>query len=446
MTKNVYETYSDNRLIFLFAIPSIISLFLESLTSIIDTAFAGHIPFVSTESLTAIGLLSPVISILIAAQLLFGVSTGIFISRYLGKNNKEKVNSTFQVGFYINLLFASSISLLLFIFMNPLLHVLGADGETYILAKEYFSIALLSNIFSSVGYNLVNILRAFGYPKLEITIASFSTALNIIFNFIFTFKMNMGLRGIALGTFLSEVFYTLGGAYFLYKHKLWFSHNKLSKDFVCNIIKKMTKVGFVQFGVQCLTSLSGLIINNRLLYFGGALSVSAWAIVQKIQSAALMPIIGITQGLMSILSYFKGNNNKARVHSVTKKSIVYSLVYGISVTILVFLFGNHAVKIFSDSIDIVTASSTVLKICFSLFFMLGIVYTLISLFQVTDKEKYAMALGVVRQLIALVPLSIVLPIIFSRNPVNAIFLSLPLSDFLTLILGIYLYRSIKAVV
>lgn len=90
MTKNVYESYSDNRLIFLFAIPSIISLFLESLTSIIDTAFAGHIPLVSTESLTAIGLLSPVISILIAAQLLFGVSTGIFISRYLGKDDKKK--------------------------------------------------------------------------------------------------------------------------------------------------------------------------------------------------------------------------------------------------------------------------------------------------------------------------------------------------------------------
>ena len=78
--------------------------------------------------------------------------------------------------------------------------------------------------------------------------------------------------------------------------------------------------------------------------------------------------------------------------------------------------------------------------------MLGIVYTLISLFQVTDKEKYAMALGVVRQLIALVPLAIVLPMIFSKSPVNAIFLSLPLSDFLTLILGIYLYRSIKAIV
>ena len=117
-----------NRLIFLFAIPSIISLFLESLTSIIDTAFAGHIPLVSTESLTAIGLLSPVISILIAAQLLFGVSTGIFISRYLGKDDKKKVNDTFQVGFYTNLIFASSISLLLFIFMNPLLQILGAEG------------------------------------------------------------------------------------------------------------------------------------------------------------------------------------------------------------------------------------------------------------------------------------------------------------------------------
>ena len=97
---NIFETKSISQLIVLFSSPTICSLVLESLTSMVDTAFAGHLSGISDKALTAMGIISPVLLILIAAQLIFGVSTSIVISKRLGENNQEKVNQTFEVGFY----------------------------------------------------------------------------------------------------------------------------------------------------------------------------------------------------------------------------------------------------------------------------------------------------------------------------------------------------------
>lgn len=437
---NIYENFSDKKLIFIFSIPSIISLLLESLTSIIDTAFAGHIIGLNSEALEAMGILYPVLTILIATQLLFGVSNSIFISRYLGMGDNDGVNKTFFIGFFANLIFACSISLLLFIFMKPIISFLGAEGIVYNLSLKYMRIALISNIFSSVGYNLVNNLRAFGYPKLEVYIASFSIFINVIFNYYFTFTLNLGISGIALATLISELFYTLAGVYFLYKYKLWFKFKSLDISFIKKIILSMFKIGIVQFGVQLINSLSALVINYRLISLGSSIFVGAFSIVQKIEVAALMPIIGITQGLMSILSYFKGNNNKERMKSIIKKCITYSLLYGITVTLITFIFNNKIVRIFTNNNEIINISSTSLRIVFNSFFILGFIYTFISYLQVTDREKTALFIGVFRQFLILLPLVYILPQIFNNNP-NFVFISISLSNLLTLIAIFFIYKK-----
>ena len=88
---NIFETKSISQLIVLFSFPTICSLVLESLTSMVDTAFAGHLSGISDKALTAMGIISPVLLILIAAQLIFGVSTSIVISKRLGENNQENL-------------------------------------------------------------------------------------------------------------------------------------------------------------------------------------------------------------------------------------------------------------------------------------------------------------------------------------------------------------------
>ena len=95
--KNIYETKSISELIVLFSFPTICSLVLESLTSMVDTAFAGHLRNIGDKALAAMGIINPILLLLIAAQLIFGVSTSIVISKRLGENNQEKINNTFKV-------------------------------------------------------------------------------------------------------------------------------------------------------------------------------------------------------------------------------------------------------------------------------------------------------------------------------------------------------------
>ena len=140
--EELFEKKSIQYLMMLFSFPTICSLVLESLSSMIDTAFAGHLGDVSNDALSAMGILSPVLLILIAAQLIFGVSTSIVISKKMGENNKVQIDKTFKVGFYASCIFSSIISLIIFLAQDSLLYFLGASGQVLVLAKEYLNVLI----------------------------------------------------------------------------------------------------------------------------------------------------------------------------------------------------------------------------------------------------------------------------------------------------------------
>lgn len=320
-SNNIFEEKSINQLIVLFSFPTICSLVLESLTSMIDTVFAGHLGSISTTALSAMGIINPLLLILIAAQLIFGVSTSLLISKRLGENDKGKINDTFKVGFYSCCISSTLISLFIFIFQNKVLSILGANGEVTILAKEYLNIALIFNVFSSMGYMLVNNIRAFGYPKIEVMVGVGAAIINILFNVIFTFIFNMGMKGIALSTLISEVFYFGFSVIFLIRKGLWIKKSKVNFNESKEILISLVKIGFVQFLMQSLNSVSGFIINKVLITYSSILYIGAWSICSNINMMMLLPLIGLTHGVQSIISYFHGSKNKNKEDMVKSKIV-----------------------------------------------------------------------------------------------------------------------------
>ena len=430
MNRNsIFETKSISQLIVLFSFPTICSLVLESLTSMVDTAFAGHLGKISDKALTAMGIISPLLLILIAAQLIFGVSTSIVISKRLGENNEEKVNHTFEVGFYACFIFSTIISLFIFLFENNLLSLLGAEGDVFNLAKEYLNIAVIFNVFSSVGYMLLNIIRAFGYPKIEIVVGVSSTIINIVFNVIFTFVLNMGMKGIALSTLVSEIFYFGFSTIFLIKKKLWFKRSHVDFAESREILISIVKIGFVQFLMQSLNSVSAFIINKVLILYGSVSYVGAWSICSNMNMVILLPLIGLTQGVQS----------KNRV-------LQYSLIYSITVTLIVFIFAPEVLRIFTNDIDLLEVAIPIMKIVVVGFPFLGLLYAVITFMQVSGKEDDATKLELMRQIVLSMPLVIILPRIFLKynifniSPQLSVFLSVPLS---TVLLLIIYFRRIK---
>lgn len=444
----IFEQKSIPKLILTFSLPSICSLVLESVASMIDTVFAGHLEGISSNALSAMGILGPILSLLVAAQLIFGVSTSIVISKRLGESNKEKVNDTFKVGLYSSFISSAAISLLIFVFQDRLLDILGATDNVRVLAKEYLNIAVIFNIFSSTGYMLVNNIRAFGYPKIEIIVVVSATIINILFNILFTFIFDLGIKGIALATLTSEVCYLSFAVIFLIKKDLWIKKSVLKSEEFKEILSSLVKIGFVQFLMQALNSLTGFVTNKVLIRFASVSYIGAWSICSNINMVILLPLIGLTQGIQSIIAYYQGSNDDERKGIVKSKSMKYSLIYSVTLTAIVYLFSSQMIKIFTTDLQLINISTDIIRVIFIGFPFAGIIYTLITFMQVSDKEEVAGKLELVRKILIFIPLVIILPIIFSRynimniSPGVAMFLAIPISDFISAIMYIITNRRL----
>ena len=446
--EKLFENKSIQHLIVLFSFPTIFSLVLESFVSMIDTAFAGHLGSMSSIALSAMGLLTPILQILLAAQLIFGVSTSIVVSKRLGEKNQEKVNETFTIGFYGCGVFSIAISLLIFLLQDPLLFVLGASGEVRRYALQYLNLALIFNIFNSLGYMLVNMIRVFGYPKMEIIIGVISTLSNVFFNVLFTFILGLGFIGIAFATLTSSVIYFSCAVLFLMHKKLWMKKVHLIINTSKEILISIIKIGFVQFLMQALNSVSGFVINRRLIGLGYVSSIGAFAICNNINTVILLPLIGLTQGSQSVIAYFHGRQNHQSERIAKQKIVNYSLIYALVITIVSLLWTRPLLMIFTSDESLIQSAIPILRIMVAGFPFMGIIYTLITFMQVSKEEAKASQLEVVRQIVLLIPLVIVFSVLFSRFNIfnisaeQGMFLAFPLTN---MIIVLFYFKKIKTI-
>lgn len=449
MKDNIYESQSVNKLIMTFSLPAIFSLIIETMTSVVDTSFAGHLGSQSENALTAMGLLSPLLAVFVALQTLFAISTAIMISKYLGRNDMLKLNNYFKSGFIMTLVVSISTSLLVYLFMDPILTMFGAEAEVYTLAQDYLKIIIISNIFSAAGYTLTSTIRAFGNPKAEAGIIVLSVIINIVCNAILTFGFQLGMVGIALGTLISEVVCAFLSVMYLVKNKNWFTSNRFSfKEFVY-MLYKMFKIGFAQTTIQLLAGVTAFIVNYQLLAVGGNAHIAMWNIANKMYMLMLMPIIGITQAVQTIIAYFNGKGDELKKLMVVKKTVQYCFFYGIGITAIVFLAGKYILIIFTGDQAIIESVMSIIKVIFITFPILGITYTIMTLLQVTESEVKAVIIGITRQVVSVIPLVVVLPYIFEKydvfsiSPSFSIFFAIPLADILTLAIALLFFRKAK---
>lgn len=451
MKNNIYESHSVNKLIFIFSLPAIFSLLVETMTSVVDTSFAGHLESQSENALTAMGLLSPLLAVFVALQTLFAISTAIMISKYLGRNDQLKLNNYFKSGFIMTLVVSIGTSLLVFLFMDPILSMLGTEAEVYRLAEDYLRIIIVSNIFSAVGYTLTSTIRAFGNPKAEAIIIVLSVIINIVFNAILTFGFQLGMVGIALGTLISEVVCAVLSIVYLVKKKNWFTSNQFSFKAFVNMSYNMFKIGFAQTTIQLLAGVTAFIVNYQLLTTGSNAHIAMWNIANKMYLLMLMPIIGITQAVQTIIAYFNGKGEEVKKNLVVRKTVQYCFFYGIGITAVVFLVGKYILILFTTDQKIIESVMSIIRVIFITFPLLGVTYTIMTLLQVTGSEMKAVIIGITRQVLSVIPLVVFLPFIFSKydifniSPSFSIFFAIPLADILTLVIALVFFRKVRKI-
>lgn len=240
------------KLLLKFSIPAIIGMMVNALYNVVDRMYIGRL---GALAMTGIGLNLPFMTILMAFGMLVGIGSGAIISIRLGQNKKEEAEKILGNAVTLIFIIISIVVVLSYIFKTDLLYLFGASSETIGYADDYISIILAGALFQGLGFGINNIIRAEGNPKIAMYTMLIGAIINIVLDPIFIFTFNMGIKGAALATIISQFVSMV----WVFKHflseksNLKLKINNLKLDM--SIIKNIFAIGMAPFFMQIAASL-----------------------------------------------------------------------------------------------------------------------------------------------------------------------------------------------
>ena len=432
---------SINKLLVKYSVPAILAMLVTSLYNTVDRAFIGSMEGVGALAISGLGVTMPIMTILGAFCVAIAVGGSTNVSIKLGENNKEEAERVIGSTVALELAVGIIMTAIGILFLDELLYAFGASSDTIKYAKEYMSVIFIGAWFNLPGFALNSCIRGEGNPKLAARMMVTSCILNIILDPIFIFGFDMGIKGAAIGTVISQLFICTWSTYYFTlgksNLKLRLKNIRLDKK----LLKLIITIAMTPFFMEMAAGSIHLVTNKVLKIYGGDLSIGAMTAVTSISLMFLMPIFGLSQGMQTIIAY----NHGAKQPERSRKTLFIGILYG---TILLTI-GFVAVRLFPEVfVGIFTKDETLMKMAIE-----GIKINLITLpivgisilgsvyFQSIGEAKKSMFLSLLRQVIILIPVIIIVPKIYGLKGVWA---SQPIADFFAMfIVGLFLYKEFK---
>lgn len=421
-------------------IPAFVGLFVMGLYNIVDTIFIAR--GVGTLGVAGVSIAFPVQMIISSLAGALGIGGASVISRRLGANKKEEADEVFGNVVGLVLLLSVIGVFLALSMLTPLLRLFGASDTILPYASDYLGIILYGTIFHAFLFCMNNIVRAEGNAKTAMSTVLISSILNIILDPIFIFQLNMGVKGAAWATLLSQVISAVYlTVYFAAgKSVLTFKIANLRPNFP--LIKEIAAIGASAFVRMSSLSLMLVVANNMVLHYGGDLSVAVFGIIHKVSMFSVMPIIGIVQGLLPVAGYNYGAEQHDRVSQAIMLSWKAASAIAIAGFLAVMFFPRQIMLIFTNDYEAIEAGLAALRIIFALNFTIGIPIVNGGVFQALGYAKEALILSLSRQVLFLIPLLIVLPLLFG---LQGVWIAFPAADFFSLLLALWYVKKYRSI-
>lgn len=395
-------------------IPTILSSLVMVLYNIADTYFVGMLN--NPIQNAAVTLAAPVLLAFNAVNNLFGVGTSSMMSRALGKKDFDTVARSSSFGFYCSILCGLLFSLLYTVFSSPLLTLLGADTATAAATAEY----LKWTVTFGAAPAILNVVMAYMVrsegASLHASIGTMSGCLlNILLDpvFILPQGLNMGAAGAGLATFLSNCAACIYFFIFLFV--------KRGNTCVCIRpamfgLKKPIVMGICSVGVpssiQNLLNVTGMTLLNNLTSFYGSDAVAAMGIAQKINMIPLYVALGLSQGIMPLVSYNYASGNHKRMKEAITFSLKISAGFMAAISCFYYIGSRPLISLFMKNSAIVSYGAAFLHgLCLSLTF-LCIDFLAVGVFQACGMGKKAFIFALLRKIVLEIPALVLLNKIF----------------------------------
>ena len=430
-------TMPVGKLIWVLAIPTILAQVINALYNIVDRIYLGHIPTNGALILTGVGLTYPIITLIAAFAQLVGAGGAPLAAISLGSGNKEKAEKIMSQGFFILIIIAIILTVLFQVFKRPLLFMFGASNATITYAENYLSIYLLGTIFVQVCLGMNLFISSQGFASHAMTTVLIGAVLNIILDPIFIFIFNMGEKGAALATIISQAVSALWVIRFLSSKtsilNLNFKHMLPS----WKILTPVLALGVSPFIMNATEAAINIVFNSTLQRTGGDYAVGTMTIISSIMSFCWMPVSGFSQGSQPIISYNFGAGNNDRVRQTFRILLITLLIYTFTFMALLELFPSVAIGIFTSDKALSEYAVPYLRIYFAGIGIFGLQMACQQAFLGLGQAKISMFLALLRKVFLLIPLVLIL----SRTAlgVTGAFLAEPISDITSALVAITLF-------
>lgn len=414
-------------LIIRLAVPSIAAQLVNALYNIVDRIYIGHIDVIGSAALTGVGVTFPLILIISAFSALIGMGGAPRAAIKMGAGDNEGAEKI--LGNCTSVLIGLSVVLttVFMIFRDPLLMAFGASENTIGYASDYMEIYLIGTISVQLALGLNSFISTQGFATISMATVLIGAVTNIVLDPVFIYSFNMGVKGAAIATILSQTLSAIWVVIFLTgkktKIKIRFSNFKLERK----IILPALALGLSPFIMQSTESLVVVTLNSSLQSYGGDLAVGAMTILSSVMQLVYLPMQGLSQGAQPIISYNYGAGNKERVKKAFKVFITISLSYSITMWLFIMLLPQLLVRIFTGDAQLMETASWALRIYMAGIFAFGAQTACQQTFVSLGQANVSIVLALLRKIILLIPLVYILPL-FIADKVLGVFLAEPFAD------------------
>lgn len=427
------------KLLIKFSIPAIIGMLINVLYNIVDRIFIGQ--GVGALAISGVGLTFPFMTILMAFGMLVGIGGAALVSIKLGENKFEEAQNILGNSFILLIIVSLIVTFATISSMDFLLNLFGASETTFGYAKDYITIIMAGAIFNCVGFGLNNSIRSDGSPNIAMMTNLLGAITNIILDYLFIMKFNMGIKGAAYATVIGQTLNTVWVLYYFTKGK---GNLKLKKKYFkldMNIVKAIFAIGMSPFAIQLASSVVNVLANTTLKANGGDYAIGTMSILISIVMIFLMPIFGLNQGSQPIIGYNYGAKLYHRVKHALSITIISATSICIIGAIIVQTNPSFLINIFTHDENILQIGTSGIKIFFLMLPVIGFQIITSNFFQAIGKARISLLLSLSRQVLILIPLLIILPKYFG---LNGVWMSYPISDITsTLLTTVFLKIELK---
>lgn len=428
-----------NRLLITMSLPMVISMLVQALYNIVDSVFVAQI---NEAALTAVSMAFPIQNLMIAVAAGTGTGVNALLSKSLGEKNKRMVDDTANMGVFLAIC-SYAVFAIIGIFLSRIYFAAQiSDAQIIEYGDEYMSVICLFS-FGLFGQIITErLLQATGRTIFTMFTQGIGAIINIILDPILIFGLlglpAMGVTGAAAATVIGQIIAAILGfvCNAVYNHDITLSIKGIF-TIDTTVISKVYRVGIPSIIMQSITSVMTFSLNKILATFSST-AVAVFGVYYKLNSFIFMPVFGMNNGLVPILSYNYGARKPDRIKKTIKLGMKYAVAIMIFGLLLFELFPSGLLGIFDASQEMLSIGCVALRIIASSFVFAGVAIICSTVFQAIGNPLHSLIMSVCRQLLVIIPVAWLLSL---SGRLELVWLAFPIAEFVSVSMAMFFMKK-----